>query len=37
MKYVANEVLDLYVFDENGKLITKLDSLKESAIYLYYF
>ena len=35
MKYGAKEVLDLYVFDENGKFITKLDSLKESAIYLY--
>ncbi|WP_440109989.1 hypothetical protein [Paenibacillus sp. QZ-Y1] len=32
MKYGQRSVIDLYVFNENGKLITILDSLKESYI-----
>lgn len=35
MLYTTKDVLELYVFDEEGRFITKLDSLKESAIYLY--
>ncbi len=35
MLYGINEVLDLYIFDKHGSFIAKLDSLKESQIYLY--
>ncbi len=31
-KYGAISVLDLIIYDENGKFVTKLDTLKESTI-----
>lgn len=34
MLYGVNEVLDLYVFNEEGKFITQVKSLKESGIYV---
>lgn len=34
MKYGQRDVVDLLVFNEEGKLIAKLDSLKESNIYV---
>ena len=35
MLYGVNEVLDLYVFNEEGKFVTQLKSLRESGIYVY--
>ena len=35
MLYGVKEVLDLYLFDEGGRFITQMNSLKESRIYLY--